>query len=228
MLSDSPPERDLEWTEAGVDGAWRFVNRLWRLALEPRVTLALGDGKPNALSARADATLRLTHKTIAAVGDNLEKFRFNSAVARIYELSNAIAELSDDAPGEAWVYGEALRVLILLVSPMMPHLSEELWSTLGQPGMVCDQTRPRRAGVAGDREGARGPAGPQGRGRAEPDHQCRRLVRASARGLACAPSRSPWACSPQACSRFRVGSNRCMARTAVPPPASRCSRSASG
>jgi leucyl-tRNA synthetase len=142
MLSDSPPERDLEWTEAGVDGAWRFVNRLWRLATEPRVTLAVGAPKPNALSPRADETLRLTHKTIAAVGENLEKFRFNSAVARIYELSNAIAELGPDAPGEPWVYGEALRILVLLINPMMPHLAEELWATLGQSGMACDQPWP--------------------------------------------------------------------------------------
>ncbi|MBV8170020.1 MAG: leucine--tRNA ligase, partial [Alphaproteobacteria bacterium] len=142
MLSDSPPERDLEWTEAGVDGAWRFVNRLWRLATEPRVTLAVGSPRPNALSARADETLRLTHKTIAAVGENLEKFRFNSAVARIYELSNAIAELGPDQPGEAWVYGEALRTLVLLINPMMPHLAEELWATLGQPGIASDQPWP--------------------------------------------------------------------------------------
>jgi leucyl-tRNA synthetase len=142
MLSDSPPERDLEWTEAGVDGAWRFVNRLWRLATEPSVSLSLDAPAPNTLSARADATHRLMHKTIAAVTDGLEKFRFNSAVARIRELANAMAELADGEPGEAWVYGRALTTLTVLISPMMPHITEELWTVLERPGLVCDQPWP--------------------------------------------------------------------------------------
>jgi leucyl-tRNA synthetase len=142
MLSDSPPERDLDWTEAGVDGAWRFINRLWRLATEPPVTLALDVPQPATLSARADATHRLMHKTVAAVTDGLEKFRFNSAVARIRELANAMAELSDGEPGEAWVYGRALVTLTVLINPMMPHITEELWMTLAQPGLVCEQSWP--------------------------------------------------------------------------------------
>jgi leucyl-tRNA synthetase len=142
MLSDSPPERDLEWTAAGVEGAFRFVNRLWRLATEPPVTLALDAPRPNVLGARADTTHRLIHKTIASVTDGLEKFRFNSAQARIRELSNAMAELADDQPGEAWVYGRALVTLIVLIGPMMPHVAEELWAVLGRPGLLCEQTWP--------------------------------------------------------------------------------------
>jgi leucyl-tRNA synthetase len=142
MLSDSPPERDLEWTEAGVEGAFRFVNRLWRLATEPPVTLAVDAPRPNLLGARADATHRLIHKTIASVTDGLEKFRFNSAQARIRELSNAMAELTDDQPGEAWVYGRALVTLIVLIGPMMPHIAEELWAILGRPGLLCEQAWP--------------------------------------------------------------------------------------
>ncbi len=142
MLSDSPPERDLDWTEAGVEGAWRFVNRLWRLATEPPLAATFGATRPKTLSARADETLRLVHKTIAAVTDNLEKFRFNSAVARIYELANAMATLRADGAGETWVYGHALLALVKLIGPMMPHVAEELWSTLEQRGMVCEQPWP--------------------------------------------------------------------------------------
>ena len=142
MLSDSPPERDLEWTAAGVDGAFRFVNRLWRLATEPPVTLALDAPRPNALGPRADATHRLIHKTIASVTEGLEKFRFNSAQARIRELSNAMAELTDGQPGEAWVYASALVTLIVLIGPMMPHIAEELWAVLGRPGLLCEQAWP--------------------------------------------------------------------------------------
>ena len=141
MLSDSPPERDLDWTADGVDGAFRYVNRLWRLVTEPTVAPALDAPRPNALSARAEAAHRLTHKTIVAVTDDLEKFRFNRAVARIRELSNALAEL-DDEPGGAWVYGQGLVALIVLLGPMMPHIAEELWAALGRPGLVCEQPWP--------------------------------------------------------------------------------------
>jgi leucyl-tRNA synthetase len=142
MLSDSPPERDLEWTEAGVDGAYRFVNRLWRMATEPPVTLALDAPRPNQLGTRAETVHRLMHKTIAAVTDGLEKFRFNSAVARIRELSNELADLTDGEPGEAWVYGRALVTLVVLIGPMMPHIAEELWAALERPGLLCEQPWP--------------------------------------------------------------------------------------
>jgi leucyl-tRNA synthetase len=142
MLSDSPPERDLDWTEAGVDGAFRFLNRLWRMATEPTLTFDLGEARPNALSARAEETLRLVHKTIAAVTDDLEKFRFNTAVAWIRKLSNAIAELSADGAGETWVYGQALVALVKLIAPMVPHVAESLWAELALPGMLCEQPWP--------------------------------------------------------------------------------------
>jgi leucyl-tRNA synthetase len=141
MLSDSPPERDLDWTADGVDGAFRYLGRLWRMVTEPTVAPALEAPRPNALSARAEAAHRLTHKTIVAVTDDLEKFRFNRAVARIRELSNALAEL-DDEPGGAWVYGQGLVALIVLLGPMMPHIAEELWAALGRTGLVCEQPWP--------------------------------------------------------------------------------------
>ncbi len=91
LLSDSPPERDLEWTETGIEGIWRYVNRLWRLVSEPAVPLpAIGQPIPPLLPAEAAAVRRVTHKTIAAVTDDLDKFRFNRAVARIRELDECV------------------------------------------------------------------------------------------------------------------------------------------
>ena len=91
MLSDSPPERDLEWTEAGVDGAWRFVQRLWRLVDRSAARAAAGRQRAADRSERHDMALRrATHQAIAGVTDDIEKFRFNRAVARLYELANAI------------------------------------------------------------------------------------------------------------------------------------------
>lgn len=139
VLSDSPPERDLEWTEAGIDGAWRYINRLWRLITEPIVELPpVGAPLPAKLSERAAAARGLIHKTIALVGEDLEKFRFNKAVARVRELTNALAEIDGKGEGEAWVLREGFETTVRLLAPMMPHVTEELWSVLGHERILVD------------------------------------------------------------------------------------------
>jgi leucyl-tRNA synthetase len=143
LLSDSPPERDLEWTETGIEGIWRYVNRLWRMVSEPAVRLAApGSPMPSTLSPALDATRRATHKTIAAVTDDLDKFRFNRAVARIRELTNALEELPESDVGAPEVLREGLETLTRLLGPMMPHLAEEMWQTLGGEGLLVDQPWP--------------------------------------------------------------------------------------
>ena len=144
MLSDSPPERDLEWTEAGIDGAWRYINRLWRMVTESAVELPpAGAAKPDTLGARAEATRRQVHKAIAGISEDLEKFRFNKAVARVRELSNALAELDGKGEGEAWVLREGFEATARLIAPMMPHLAEELWAQLGHSTLLVDQPWPQ-------------------------------------------------------------------------------------
>jgi leucyl-tRNA synthetase len=143
LLSDSPPERDLEWTETGIEGIWRYVNRLWRMVSEPSVPLAEpGSPMPSALPPALDATRRATHKTIAAITDDLDKFRFNRAVARIRELTNALEEIPSSEPGTPDVLREGLETLTRLLGPMMPHLAEEMWQTLGGEGLLADQPWP--------------------------------------------------------------------------------------
>ncbi|MDR3439591.1 leucine--tRNA ligase [Telmatospirillum sp.] len=143
MLSDSPPERDLDWTEAGIDGAYRYVNRLWRLVIDPPLPLPAVDAPAPATFGPAAARIRsLTHKTIALVGDDLDRFHFNKAVARIRELSNAFAEISGDDDGMAWALREGLEALVRLAGPMMPHLGEELWSELGHTTLLADSPWP--------------------------------------------------------------------------------------
>ncbi|MFO0293006.1 MAG: leucine--tRNA ligase [Rhodospirillales bacterium] len=143
MLSDSPPERDLEWTEAGVEGAWRYINRLYRLASEPPVALPPpGAPRPAALSPAAEAAWRATHKAIAAITEQIEALRFNVAVAQVRTLSNALEALDGSSEGEAWVLGESLRALCHLVAPMCPHLAEEMWVALGGTGLLCERDWP--------------------------------------------------------------------------------------
>ncbi len=147
MLSDSPPERDLEWTEAGIEGVWRYVNRLWRMVTEPAVELPPpGAAMPDRLSERARAARRMIHKTVRAVSDDLETFRFNRAVARIRELSNELTELAaegGEGPDVAWVLRQGFEALARLLGPMTPHLAEELWQRLGYAGLVADAPWPK-------------------------------------------------------------------------------------
>ena len=126
MLSDSPPERDLEWSEAGIEGASRFVQRVWRLAS----SRSSGDGEDLDLK-------RKLHRTIAAVGEAIEGLQFNKAIAQLYELTSAIEKAAPSATRT-----EAVRTLILLASPAAPHLAEECWAALGEAGMIADAAWP--------------------------------------------------------------------------------------
>ncbi len=143
MLSDSPPDRDLDWTESGIDGAWRFVNRLWRMITEPPVALPPpGTERPDGIPGPAQAALGAIHRTVAAVSGDLDRFGFNRAVARIRELTNTLAELGGDDPGTAWVLREGHEAVVRLIGPMMPHLGEELWRHLGHEALLCDTPWP--------------------------------------------------------------------------------------
>jgi len=132
MLSDSPPERDLPWSEAGIEGAWRFVQRLWRLFGD---TENIGDGGED------KALARKLHQTIAGVAGDIEALGFNKAVAKIHALANEVEKAKPSA-----TRADACRTLILLVAPMLPHLAEEAWAALpaGQrtTAMIADAAWP--------------------------------------------------------------------------------------
>jgi len=140
ILSDNPPERDMEWTEAGVAGAYRFTQRLFRLAENAPSTAELVSDKltnwPDGFSVEARALRRATHRAIAAVTEAWEGFSFNVAVARVYEFANAIAEAekSADAAGMDLARQEALQMLARLIAPAMPHLGEEIHARLNPGG----------------------------------------------------------------------------------------------
>jgi leucyl-tRNA synthetase len=143
MLSDSPPERDLEWTETGIEGIWRYVNRLWRLVSEPALPLPpVGTVVPGGLAPALLALRRQVHKTIATVTDDLDKFRFNRAVARIRELTNAIEAIPATRIEAGAVVREGIEAATLLIGPMMPHLAEEMWRELGHATLLADERWP--------------------------------------------------------------------------------------
>jgi leucyl-tRNA synthetase len=147
MLSDSPPERDVIWTEAGVEGAHRFVQRIWRLIGDASEALKSA-GKPTGDAGEAGAIRKIAHKTLKAVGEDIDRLAFNKAVARIYELVNALhPALTAIASGKgdaalAAACKEGVDILVQLIAPMMPHLAEECWTVLGHTGMVAQSPWP--------------------------------------------------------------------------------------
>ena len=147
MLSDTPPERDIEWTEAGVVGAWRFVQRIWRLVgqvADDDITI-VPDVLHKASSGNVNELRKSTHMAIASVGDDISNLRFNRAIARVYELVNALAaslSLDDSSDELRMAQREAAVSLVQLFAPMMPHLAEECWHVLGCDGLACDAQWP--------------------------------------------------------------------------------------
>ena len=134
MLSDSPPERDMEWTESGVEGASRFLKRLYRMAADP--ALAKAGGALPTEGAGGDL-VRATHRAIDAMSGDIEGFRFNKAVAQLYTLANAIGDVKgeDDASAAARRFG--IETLTRLIYPMAPHIAEEMWQALGHDTMLA-------------------------------------------------------------------------------------------
>jgi len=126
VLSDSPPERDLEWTENGIEGAWRFVQRLWRLF----DGLGEWEGEDKALD-------RILHQTTAGVASDIEGLQFNKAVAKLYALVNAIEKAQPSASR-----ANAIRTAILIAAPMVPHLAEEAWAAMGNDGLIAEAEWP--------------------------------------------------------------------------------------
>jgi leucyl-tRNA synthetase len=142
MLSDSPPERDVQWTEAGIEGASRFQQRVWKLVQDSLELAGMSRGADTPAT-EVEAIRKLVHRAVKAVGDNVEALRFNSAVAQIYELTNGLGKFAaalEAAPSANGIAAlrEGVDALVQLVGPMMPHLAETCWAALGKTGMVAD------------------------------------------------------------------------------------------
>ncbi len=150
MLSDSPPERDIIWTEAGIEGAWRFVQRVWRIVQDSVNFTKDAGAVTGKITGKALDLRKAAHKTLHLVSDDIEDLRFNRAVARLYELANSLTQALADLKADggtngalAAVIGEAARFLVQGFGPMMPHLGEECWVVLGGAGLLVDQPWPQ-------------------------------------------------------------------------------------
>jgi leucyl-tRNA synthetase len=146
MLSDSPPDRDVIWSDERVQGASRFVQRLWRLVNES-ADIAAPAGRPAGFGTDALALRKAAHGALDRVSTGIEKLHFNVCLAYIREFANALADTlgreGKPAADLAWAVREAAVILVQLFSPMMPHLAEECWEVLGQQGMVSEANWPK-------------------------------------------------------------------------------------
>jgi leucyl-tRNA synthetase len=146
MLSDTPPERDIEWTAGGVEGAYRFLQRLWRLVNEA-AEKGRDAPEPAAVSGDALELRRASHKAVAAVTTAIDKLRFNVAIANIYELANALSAALNAAGAEPaadmrFALREAAELLVRIAAPMVPHLAEECWVALGNRALLAEVAWP--------------------------------------------------------------------------------------
>jgi leucyl-tRNA synthetase len=130
ILSDSPPERDLEWSTSGIEGAWRYINKLFRTIVDSDMNVD-EKAKPSAFSAHATELRRATHKTIDGVARDIEAFHMNKAVARLRELSNMLPSFETKDDADKWALREAVSSFLIMINPMMPHFAEEMWEALG-------------------------------------------------------------------------------------------------
>jgi leucyl-tRNA synthetase len=152
MLSDSPPDRDVIWSDERVQGASRFVQRLWRLVNESAdVARAAPAARPAGFGDDALALRKAAHGALDKVSTGIERLHFNVCLAHIREFSNTLGETlarpgqpsRDPTPDLAWAIREAAIILVQLVAPMMPHLAEESWQVLGQSGLVSEAGWPQ-------------------------------------------------------------------------------------
>jgi leucyl-tRNA synthetase len=151
-LFAAPPDKDLEWSDSGVEGSYRFLNRVWRLMVDLHSDLGNQAGASDdvdALPARVHELRRLTHRTIKRVTDDIEReFQFNTAIAALMEFVNGLYKFTAERdgaarPGEAAALREAVHTLILLLAPFAPHAAEELWDMLGGTPSVAAQRWPQ-------------------------------------------------------------------------------------
>jgi leucyl-tRNA synthetase len=148
MLSDSPPDRDVIWSDERVQGASRFVQRLWRLVNESaEIARTAPADRPASFGADALGLRKAAHGALDKVSSGIERLHFNVCLAHIREFANALAEVlgKDGKPAAdtAWSVREAAVILVQLFAPMMPHLAEECWQVLGQSGLISEANWPQ-------------------------------------------------------------------------------------
>ena len=140
----SPPEQTLEWSDSGVDGAFRFLKRLWKLAVDHIESGAAPALDKNELTSEQKALRRKIHETVVKVNDDIgRRYTFNTAIAAVMELINALTKANDESDNGKAIIHEALELIVLLLAPIVPHITETIWRELGHSEPIIDAPWPR-------------------------------------------------------------------------------------
>ena len=142
MLSDSPPGRDINWSESGVRGSWKFINKVWTIINKNKNLFSTEIETSEKNSKKYNDIKKITHKILKDVTISIETFQMNVAVAKIYELTNFISTFEPDNNNDKYALRESLVILIRILEPMIPHIAEECWSIIGGKKLLSDQSWP--------------------------------------------------------------------------------------
>jgi leucyl-tRNA synthetase len=141
MMFASPVQRDLDWSDEGVEGSYRFLNRVWRLVYDNLDIIKSNSDSDAGIDSLQKETRELkiqVHKTIKKITDDLEKFQFNTSIAAVMELLNSVSKFEPASQADKSVLGEAILTIIRLLYPITPHFSQELWSIIGKEDSLVD------------------------------------------------------------------------------------------
>ncbi|CAN7940119.1 unnamed protein product [Ixodes pacificus] len=139
MLSDNPPERDIEWSDLGIEGSWRYIERLWRVLGSGSLNVNSGSSSRSAEDLKRLASV---HKLLNCIGSDLEHYKLNCAVAKCREMTSIIFDMIHESAGQSVII-EAVRILLRVIEPFIPHIAEKLWEVIGGQGLLCDQSWPQ-------------------------------------------------------------------------------------
>tara|TARA_B100000700_G_C15048942_1_gene859327 strand:- start:1794 stop:4376 length:2583 start_codon:yes stop_codon:yes gene_type:complete len=144
VLSDSPPERDINWSEAGIQGSWRFCQKIWSL-VQNNIEVFKNNSNEKYLdfSDNGLALQREIHSGLLQVTNSIEKFQMNVSVAKIYEMVNHLSKFISKEPADQSIIKESLEILIRIIEPMTPHLAEECWSIIGKKSDLTSEPWPQ-------------------------------------------------------------------------------------
>ena len=144
MLSDSPPERDINWSLAGINGAWKFTQKFWRVVRScEEIFLVDLKKQPEIFDQKSIQFRKKIHGYLKSITLSIENFQINVAVAKIHELTGEISNFKSESIGESWCKKEALVILLRVVEPIMPHLAEECWHMIGKTESIMDTQWPK-------------------------------------------------------------------------------------
>ena len=143
MLSDSPPERDINWSLSGINGAYKFVQRFWRTIKSCENVFEVNiDNKPRSFSKNSETFRKSVHKNLKSITNSIDNFQMNVSVAKIHELTNELSLFDCNEIDEKWSKKEALLILIRTIEPFMPHLAEECWKLIGNSKSIIHESWP--------------------------------------------------------------------------------------